>query len=50
LQTVLQSLDSEKIHAVIEQVATYDAELKNTLQHLADNFDYPAILKVLKID
>lgn len=50
LQAVLQSLDSEKIHAVIEQVATYDAELKNTLQHLADNFDYPAILKVLKID
>lgn len=48
LQTVLQSLDSEKINAVIEQVATYDAELKVTLQHLADNFDYPAILKALK--
>jgi hypothetical protein len=50
LQTVLQSLDSERINVVIEQVATYDAELHKTLQRLVDNFDYPAILKALKTD
>lgn len=48
LQAALESLDSEKINAAILQVATYDAELKKTLLHLADNFDYPTILKALK--
>lgn len=50
LQAALQSLDSEKINAVVEQVATYDAELHKTLQHLVDNFDYPTILQALKTD
>ncbi len=50
MQTVLQSLDSEKINTVVAQVAGYDAELYKTLQHLVDNFDYPSILKVLKTD
>ena len=44
----LESLDTENIDAVIEQIAQYDAELQKTLQHLADNFDYSAILKALK--
>lgn len=48
LQTALESLDSERISAVIQQVATYDANLEKTLLHLADNFNYPAILKTLK--
>jgi CheY-like chemotaxis protein len=50
LHAALQSLEGEKINAVIEQVATYDVELHKTLQRLVDNFDYPAILKVLKTD
>jgi len=50
LHSALQSLEGEKIDAVMEQIATYDVELHKILQRLIDNFDYPSILKALKTD
>lgn len=50
LRAALESLESESIDAAIQQVATYDLALHKTLLHLADNFDYPAILKALTIN
>lgn len=47
LRTVLESLESEAIAKVIAQVADHDPSLQKTLTQLADNFDYPAILKAL---
>lgn len=48
LEKALESLESDTILAVIQQVAVHDADLSKTLQHLAENFDYPAILKAIK--
>ncbi|QPK64796.1 response regulator [Methylomonas sp. LL1] len=48
LQDTLKSLDAERIAELIEQVASYDANLRKTLAQLVDNFDYLAILKVLQ--
>lgn len=48
LHAALESLESQRINAVIQQVASHDAALHKTLQHLVDNFDYPAILKALE--
>lgn len=48
LRDALTSLKSEHIDAVIRQTEPYDATLHKTLSHLADNFDYPAILDVLQ--
>lgn len=50
LGNALESLESDRILAVIQQVALHDADLAKTLLHLAENFDYPAILKALKND
>lgn len=47
LKEALESLEKERIARVIKQVAAYDKPLQKTLTQLADNFDYPAILKVL---
>jgi hypothetical protein len=44
----LESLDSERINAVIQRVAPLDAQLHKTLSQLARGFDYPAILKALQ--
>lgn len=44
----LSSLDSDRIGDVVAQVADYDPGLQETLSLLADNFDYPAILKALQ--
>ena len=49
LRTALESLEDERIGAVIHQVAVYDGDLGRILSHLAQNFDYPAILKVLQV-
>ncbi|MFA6971862.1 MAG: ATP-binding protein [Gallionella sp.] len=48
LQDALESLEGERIADVIGQAASYDAKLYKTLTHLAENFDYPAILKALQ--
>ena len=43
----LETLDSERIVAIIGQIGAMDTELGRTLSRLADEFDYPAILSVL---
>jgi CheY-like chemotaxis protein len=48
LEAALKSLESERIEMLIGQVARYDKELFGSLTHLAQNFDYPAILKALR--
>jgi len=48
LSDALVSLDGERIGAVIGQVASVDSKLHKTLLHLAENFDYPAILNALQ--
>lgn len=48
LQDALESLEIDRVDAAIGQVN--DVRLKNTLRQLADNFDYPAILKALCSD
>jgi signal transduction histidine kinase/DNA-binding response OmpR family regulator len=50
LQEALESLESDRIAQVIQQVATHDQELQQTLTQLAESFDYPAILQALKRD
>jgi PAS domain S-box-containing protein len=48
LHAALESLESERISSAIRQVSAYDSALMKTLTQLAENFDYPAILKVLQ--
>jgi CheY-like chemotaxis protein len=48
LSNALESLEDERINAAIGQVAAYDSKLHKVLTHLAQNFDYPAILKALQ--
>ncbi len=47
LADALESLDSERIAAVITEIGQSNAELGAVLHRLADNFDYPAILGAL---
>lgn len=48
LKAALESLDSGSIHTVLQQVKLHDASLYQALSALVDNFDYPAILKLLQ--
>jgi CheY-like chemotaxis protein len=48
LKAALESLDSDHIDAVIQQVAAYDATLHQQLSHLVSNFEYPDILNALQ--
>jgi signal transduction histidine kinase/CheY-like chemotaxis protein len=48
LEAALESLESERIEIVVGQVARYDKELFRSLTRLAQEFDYPAILKALR--
>ncbi|TRW91209.1 MASE3 domain-containing protein [Candidatus Methylobacter oryzae] len=48
LTEALESLETNHIAQVIQQIATYDPKLQKTLSHLADTFDYTAILKALQ--
>lgn len=50
LKEALESLERDCIASIIDQVADYDPPLRDTLSLLADNFDYPTILKALKDD
>ena len=47
LKDALETLDSERIRAVIQRIGEADAELGRMLSRLAENFDYPAILNAL---
>ncbi len=47
LKDALESLDSERITAIIRRISEADAELGNALSRLAEDFDYPAILNAL---
>jgi hypothetical protein len=44
LKTATESLDRQQISQVLDQVADIDADLADRLMHLANRFDYPAIL------
>jgi len=48
LSDALESLDSERIAAVLRQIGAVDPELAHALTRLADYFDYPAILDALE--
>lgn len=48
LHDALESLESERIAAAIQQVAPLDAALHKTLSKLAANYNYPAILNALQ--
>jgi signal transduction histidine kinase/CheY-like chemotaxis protein len=48
LLKALESLDSDRIYTVLQQVSPYDELLYKTLANLINNFDYPAILRVLQ--
>lgn len=50
LRAALESLESERIAAAIGQVASCDSKLHKTLSYLAENFEYPAILKALQMN
>ena len=47
LKDALESLDSERITAAIQQIGEIDAELGCTLSRLVEYFEYPAILNAL---
>ncbi|MEJ2610821.1 MAG: AAA family ATPase [Candidatus Thiodiazotropha sp.] len=47
LDRALNSLDSEQIKSIIQQCAIHDHVLAEKLSQLADNFNYPAILRIL---
>jgi PAS domain S-box-containing protein len=47
LKEALESLDAERIEAVIQKVAKHDQTLQGKLIHFTENFDYPSILRAL---
>jgi signal transduction histidine kinase/CheY-like chemotaxis protein len=50
LEQALTSLDTERIKSIIQQFACYDQTLREILDHMADNYDYPTILRALHRD
>ena len=47
LKEAVESLDSNRIEAVIQRVSEIDAKLGGSLSQRAGNFDYSAILNAL---
>ncbi|MBV1787359.1 response regulator [Marinobacterium sp. D7] len=47
LTDALESLEIDRIKAAIQRCTTHDKQLQKRLSHLAENFDYAAILKAL---
>ncbi len=47
LRDALESLDAERIAAVVREAQEVDARLGRRLERLTDNFEYPAILEAL---
>jgi signal transduction histidine kinase/DNA-binding response OmpR family regulator len=48
LQEALESLESDRIDQIIQQVTDYDQELQQTLAQYTDSFDYQTILNALR--
>jgi PAS domain S-box-containing protein len=48
LHDALESLEGDRIASAIGKVASHDLTLHKTLSHMAENFEYPAILKALQ--
>jgi CheY-like chemotaxis protein len=48
-EDALEDLDAEHIEAVIKRIGKYDQVLQKKLSNLAGNYDYPAILRVLRM-
>lgn len=44
------SLDSDRVDAVIREIAQHDAALGKVIAYWAGNFDYPSILRALEVD
>lgn len=49
LGEAFESLETERINAVIQQMANYNPSLQQRLSQLADNFDYSSVLKALRM-
>ncbi len=47
LRNALESLDPDRISAVIGRIGSVDTELAESLSHMSDGFDYPGILAAL---
>jgi hypothetical protein len=47
LRTALESLDGDRIKTAIGKVGEMDKQLGRTLTRLAEDFDYPSILRAL---
>ncbi len=50
LREALECLDSEHIARLLLQVGDHDPSLRKILPLLADNYDYPTILKTLTVN
>jgi signal transduction histidine kinase/DNA-binding response OmpR family regulator len=49
LKEALKSLNKQRINEILSQIDEIDPELKNTLSHLVDDFNYPKILDTLAL-
>jgi hypothetical protein len=47
LRLAVISLDSDRINAIISQITVNEPELGQALSQLANEFDYPSILKAI---
>lgn len=47
MKAALESLDTQRIRAVIGQVEPYDSRLKSVLENMIASFEYPVILEAL---
>lgn len=47
LTLAVEGLNQDDVHAVIDKIAEYDPQLQKILTQLAEEFDYPSILKAL---
>jgi predicted Zn-dependent peptidase len=48
LREALESLEPQRINAVIQRIDAHDQSLKKLLIHFVEDFNYPAILQVLQ--
>jgi CheY-like chemotaxis protein len=48
LREALESLDYDRIEGVVQRIALQDKALQRKLDHLVQNYNYPAILQLLQ--